>query len=421
MKSTSFFIGSLLLLGAGCSSSQAKKKTVAAPVPPSQQAVQAVPLQQFNLQPVVRPSHGGPKTQGPAECVPAPEADLNTVQLALLLDTSGSMNGLINQAKTQLWSIVNELATAERSGKSVKLQIALYEYGNSGLKDDHSIRMILPFTADLDAVSRELFSLTTNGGSEFCGAVIERNLNELKWSELNNSKLMFVCGNEAFSQGPIDFKVVCPTAKGKDIIVNTIFCGPYNSGVDGHWLLGAELGGGVYSNIETDAAYIDIPTPYDDRLRDCNLRFNKTYIPYGNLGSKKQQEQISQDSNASKMSFSSFSNRAKSKSSSLYSNSTWDLVDASKSSKFDIKKVKRESLPKALQPMSDAELKTYIIDQQDKRKQIGKEISDLNASREKFRMEKLKEMQKGEGNLLESKLINSLRKQCATKDITWGK
>ena len=113
--------------------------------------------------------------------------------------------------------------------------------------------------------------------------------------------------------------------------------------------------------------------------------------------------------------------RAKSKSSSLYSNSTWDLVDASKSSKFDIKKVKRESLPKALQSMSNAELKAYITDQQDKRKQIGKEISDLNASREKFRVEKLKEMQKGEGNLLESKLINSLRKQCATKGITWKK
>ena len=55
------------------------------------------------------------------------------VQLALLLDTSNSMDGLIDQAKTQLWKIVNEFATAKRHGVRPDLYVALYEYGNSGL------------------------------------------------------------------------------------------------------------------------------------------------------------------------------------------------------------------------------------------------------------------------------------------------
>ena len=44
------------------------------------------------------------------------------MQIALLLDTSGSMDGLIDQARTQLWKIVNELALAKRNGVSLYLE-----------------------------------------------------------------------------------------------------------------------------------------------------------------------------------------------------------------------------------------------------------------------------------------------------------
>src|SRR5262245_43918989 len=95
------------------------------------------------------------------------------VQIALLLDTSNSMDGLINQARTQLWTIVNEFSRCKRDGQVPRLQVALYEYGNDGLSPGEGfIRMVLPFTDDLDKVSEKLFCLTTNGGSEFCGQVI---------------------------------------------------------------------------------------------------------------------------------------------------------------------------------------------------------------------------------------------------------
>ena len=41
----------------------------------------------------------------------------SVIQMAILLDTSGSMEGLIEQAKTQLWKIVNEMALAKKHGK----------------------------------------------------------------------------------------------------------------------------------------------------------------------------------------------------------------------------------------------------------------------------------------------------------------
>src|SRR3954464_7358699 len=76
-----------------------------------------------------------------------------SVQIALLLDTSNSMDGLIGQAKSQLWSVVNEFIRARRDGRPVVIEVALYEYGNDNLPGDEGfLRMVLPLTDDLDAV-----------------------------------------------------------------------------------------------------------------------------------------------------------------------------------------------------------------------------------------------------------------------------
>ncbi|HLT34344.1 MAG TPA: hypothetical protein VKZ98_11175, partial [Aquaticitalea sp.] len=104
------------------------------------------------------------------------------IKVALLLDTSNSMDGLIDQAKAQLWEIVNELSYAKCDDNKPNLQIALYEYGNDRLNGDEGyIRQVLAFSNDLDEISKQLFSLTTNGGEEYCGHVIQTSLNQLNW------------------------------------------------------------------------------------------------------------------------------------------------------------------------------------------------------------------------------------------------
>ena len=92
------------------------------------------------------------------------------IQLAILLDTSSSMNGLIDQTRNQLWQVVNEFSKAEQNGVKPSLEVAVYEYGNSRLSASNGyIRQVSGLTGELDAVSEALFSLTTNGGSEYCG------------------------------------------------------------------------------------------------------------------------------------------------------------------------------------------------------------------------------------------------------------
>ncbi|MGZ6143409.1 MAG: EamA family transporter, partial [Myxococcales bacterium] len=138
-----------------------------------------------------------PKKQGD------PDAKPPRVQLAILLDTSGSMDGLIDQARTQIWGIVNALGEASRDGVKPKLELALYSYGESGFPNE--IHKRLDFTTDLDLVSRELFALRTTGGFEPVGMVVDDATRTLAWTdEAEALKLIYVAGNEEVTQGNVN-------------------------------------------------------------------------------------------------------------------------------------------------------------------------------------------------------------------------
>ena len=135
-------------------------------------------------------------------------ANANTrVKVALILDTSNSMDGLIDQAKSQLWNVVNELSDAQCEGESAELEIALYEYGNDKLPmREGYIRLITSFTNDLDLISEKLFKLKTLGGSEYCGEVINVSLRQLEWGDAKKDlRMIFIAGNEPFDQGNVSY------------------------------------------------------------------------------------------------------------------------------------------------------------------------------------------------------------------------
>ena len=119
------------------------------------------------------------------------------IQLALLLDVSNSMDGLIDQAKAQLWKIVNELAKMEQSNSKADIEIALYTFGDDRLRpEDGYIQQWNSFITDLDLISQNLFSLTTSGGDEFCGWAIEEAVNSLLWTgKMSDLQMIVIAGN----------------------------------------------------------------------------------------------------------------------------------------------------------------------------------------------------------------------------------
>lgn len=339
------------------------------------------------------------------------------IKVALLLDTSNSMDGLIDQAKSQLWEIVNELSYAKCQNEKPNLQIALYEYGNDNLNDRTGyIRKVLAFSEDLDEISKALFSLTTNGGSEYCGQVIQTSLNQLKWgNNADDLKLIFIAGNEPFTQGSVHYKDAGMNALEKDVTINTIFCGDYNQGISSYWKDGADITHGDYMAINHNHATVHVASPYDDDILHLNNRLNKTYIAYGQYGSKKIALQEEQDDNAQGYSEANAVSRAVSKSSHLYKNSTWDLVDASKDEDFDYEKLDATSLPKELRGKSQSEIKSYIAQKDMERSKIHKQIQSLNSKRKLY----IREQQKENDNGLENAMINAIKDQAKHKNYKW--
>jgi len=336
-----------------------------------------------------------------------------TIKLALLLDTSSSMDGLIDQAKAQLWTMVNLLAGAKKNGNTSNIQIALYEYGNSGLDVKNGyIKMIVPFNNDLDMVSNELFKLKTNGGSEFCGQVIDDATKNLNWvfnGEKADFQMIIIAGNEAFTQGTVDYKVSCPNAKKQGIIINTIYCGRCEQGILEKWQDGAQLGGGKYMCINTNEKMVYIQTPYDKEIIELNSKLNNTYIPYGSKGREKKEMQIQQDKNAESYGSTNMSTRVASKSKAVYKNDEWDLVDAYKSDNKVIENVKKDELPDELKGKSSNEIKAYVESKKQERESIQQKISSLNQQAESFRATERKKM--SETKTLDNVMLKTIQEQ----------
>lgn len=345
------------------------------------------------------------------------EAKQHYIKVALLLDTSNSMDGLIDQAKAQLWEIVNELSYAKCRHERPNLEIALYEYGNDKLSARSGyLRKILAFTQDLDDVSKELFSLTTNGGSEYCGTVIKSSLDDLDWgNDADDLKMIFIAGNEPFTQGKVDYRDAAGDAKEKDVVVNTIFCGNFEHGVSTKWKEGADLTYGDYMAINHNQQTVHVPSPYDDMILQLNIKLNSTYVPYGRSGARKMAVQAEQDESANEYGKANAVSRTVSKGSHFYKNSTWDLVDAEKEADFRYDKLKKDDLPAELKGKSVAEIKSYVAKQSKQRDKIQKEIADLNKQRREFISNKKSETSNG----LESAMIDALKRQAKKKSYTW--
>jgi len=351
------------------------------------------------------------------------QAERPVIQMVILLDTSNSMDGLIDQARTRLWAIVNEFITAEKNGMRPALEVALYEYGNNRLTSESGyIRQVLPLTTDLDRVSRELFALTTSGGNEFCGHVIQKAARELSWSYSNEDlKSIFIAGNEPFTQGSVDYRDSVREAIHRGITVNTIHCGTEQAGIRGGWKDGALLADGSYMSIDQNKTFVYVEAPQDKKLAELGRKLNDTYIGFGAERQAFTSNQIMQDKNAQTSSMESAVNRAVFKSAPQYRNDTWDLVDALDHGTKELSEIDAEDLPENMQTMTLEERKSYIEGKRRERKKIQADIQELNTEREVFLAEKRKESAENGSETLDTAMTQSIQSMMKSKNFKSGK
>lgn len=315
----------------------------------------------------------------PTTAVP-PVASAPAIQIALLLDTSSSMDGLIDQARSQLWSVVNALDSATLHGQRPTLEIALYEYGNSELSPAGGfIRQVSPFTTELDRVSQALFELDTMGGSEHAGQVIARSLDELAWRE-GGLRVVFLAGNEELDQGPVGWRDAIARARSRGIVVNAVNCTAGGS-PDPGWVDAATLAGGRFLQIDHDAVAVHVAAPQDAEIARLGEALNATYVGYGRDGAWGLENQVAQDDNAEGIGMGSSVQRALTKGSSRYANPSWDLVDAVDSAAVSLDELDAEQLPAEARGLAGAELHTWIDGKRKEREALKSRLAALAKAR----------------------------------------
>jgi len=200
------------------------------------------------------------------------------IQVCLILDVSGSMSGLLNQAQSQIWKLLSYINRFERDGQKTNIELAVISYGNQGYESNHHIKLVSTFNTNIDSIAEYLFQLTSSGGNEYCGYAIQTALDSLTWRKENAFKFLFIAGNEKFNQGEWSYELACENAVRDSVIVNSIYCGDYENGIKESWALAATLGKGGYSNINQDIKTEEFTTPYDSKIIYLYHDFLATFL-----------------------------------------------------------------------------------------------------------------------------------------------
>lgn len=341
--------------------------------------------------------------------------DTPKIQVAILLDSSNSMDGLIDQARTQIWSVINALSDVTKNGKTPMVEVALYHYGNDTLPSSEGFnRMLNELTTDLDLMSENLFSIKTKGGQEYAGWVIDSAIKQLKWSDASNDfKVIFIAGNEPFSQGNVEWQKAIDFATSKDVTVNTIYCGNSETEESNLWATAANEGKGSYFNLNQNKKIVTISTPYDEEIARLNRELNNTYIPYGVQGEARLELQQQQDTNAFSSNSSAGLNRALSKVSGNYRNSNWDLVDAVTDDKVNLDEIDKSNLPDNLRSLPTSKIRENVEEMAKKRAEIKAKIAELSKKRAEYIATNTPK--EDVDNTLDTLMISALYKQLEAK------
>lgn len=341
----------------------------------------------------------------------------NTLEMVFVLDTTGSMGGLIEGAKQKIWGIVNDVMKKE---SRPRVRVGLVAYRDNG---DEYVTKITPLTEDLDKVYSDLMAYRADGGGdtpENVRKALAEGLKQTGWAKpaKNLAQIIFLVGDAPPQNYPQEPDVLVTTAEAvkKNMIVNTIQCGDV-SGTQLVWQQVAQRGEGKYFAIAQDGGVQAISTPYDRKLAELSQTMSKTYITYGSVSAQQvNARRISklEDSVSTDATLGAQADRAinKAVNSFVYEG---DLVQAIENKDTKLEDVKEENLPEELKKLSVAERKKEIDKRIAERTKIRSEILELSKKREAFIEAERKK--NGEKNAFDTAVSKALQEQLLKKGI----
>lgn len=152
------------------------------------------------------------------------------VQVVLALDASGSMSTLFAAVAGAMDRMLTTLAAGQLNGKKIKVNVGVVVYGQGA--NNGAPFVLSKFTTKVKSLKSKLEAQACDGGNEECGRAIKFALDNFPWNQRDRDdmlKVIFICGDEPFNQGEVDYKLAIKMAVARHIIVNTVHCGGKNS------------------------------------------------------------------------------------------------------------------------------------------------------------------------------------------------
>ena len=348
-----------------------------------------------------------------------------TLEMVFVLDTTGSMGGLIDGAKQRIWGIINEVM---QTPARPSVRVGLVAYRDLG---DQYVTQVLPVTNDLDKVYTTLMEYRAEGGGdgpENVRRALADGVWKAGWSKpsADTAQIIFLVGDapphDDYLQEPDTLESTAQAVKA-GMVVNTIQCGasPETRQV---WQQIARRGEGQYFRIAQDGGVQAVATPYDARLSELGGRLGSTYLAYGG-GAGESGEAFRVEAKARQLRTESAvagaapvaaqADRAVNKALNRDAY-VGDLLQSVENGTVKLEDVKTEDLPAELQKLAPAERGKEIERRLAERRKIREEIVSLNKQRDAY-IAAERRKQSGSQTGFDAAVASALKEQLSRKGI----
>ncbi len=365
------------------------------------------------IYPTLRGHAAGPL---PPEQV-APISAARRVEVVFVLDTTGSMGGLIHAAKEKIWSIASTLAQAQQAPE---ISIGLVAYRDRG---DAYVTQVVDLNRDLDSMYAKLMDFAAEGGGDGPEAVneaLDAAIHRMSWSQDRSTyKVVFLVGDappHMDYQGGVQYPRVIADAAAKGIVVNTIQCGSMSETV-APWQHIASLGSGRYFTVEQAGSAVAIATPFDSQIATLSAALDSTRIYYGTAEQRSAMaakvaatERLNEEASIAALARRGAFNVSESGAGNFLGDR--ELVAAVASGRVDLAALPPAALPPAVAALPAEQQRTFLADTAKKREELQRQIATLAAERDAY-IEDEVEAQGGAAASLDQRIYDAVREQAA--------
>ena len=344
------------------------------------------------------------------------------VDVVFVLDTTGSMSGLIQTAKEKIWSIATTMASAQ---PTPEIRIGLVAYRDRG---DRYVTKLVDLSADLDSVYAKLMDFQADGCGntpESVNKALYDAVHDMSWSQDEQAyQVIFLVGDAPphMDYNEVRYPAIVADALEKGIVINTIQCGGMSTTV-APWTQIASLGHGKFFQVDQAGGAVAFTTPYDDKIAELSAKLDDTRLYYGTEEQKARMkskvaatDKLQASASVAVLARRGVFNASVGGRANLLGEN--ELVEAFTNGTVSLDEIEADALPAALKPMARAEQKAYVAGLATKRDDLKRRIRALSEDRDSY-LEKKVEEAGGLKDSLDQQLYEAVKEQAGKAGLEY--